>query len=125
MTRLRRTVDDQIEEIFLPPHALQRLAVPYVNVMDSKVSRALHETTKVPVRVALQTKKASSHVVVDANHRLRAQIEVADQLRSDQPTGARYEHLHCIILPQEVLASFHDYVIHYRTLLLSSCVMCG
>ena len=59
VTRLRRTVDDQIEGTFLPQHTLQRLAIPYVNVIGSKVSRALHEPTDIPASIALRTEKSA------------------------------------------------------------------
>jgi hypothetical protein len=79
-----------------------------------EVTCALHTTTKMPASVALQTEKVGPHVVVNANHGLRPQIEVTDQLRSNQLAGARYEHLHCILLANDVMKTSSKSLSHFR-----------
>ena len=77
-------MDDQIEGAFLPKYPFQRLAVAHIDIVGPKVSRGLLQTPQVPEGVTLRAEKVGSHVVVGSDHRLRALIEVADQLGTYQ-----------------------------------------
>ncbi len=87
-------VDDQVEWTFGPEEPGKPGAVADIQVVVAKMTRRFPQPLQVPPRVPFRTEEVGPHVVVDADDALRAAVEEADKLRTDQATGTCDKYFH-------------------------------